>query len=235
MYLRAMLMATCIVTSSVAQEFKTVDTHIASQSLVEDYGAQIGIAPTQDPPPLSPIALSLIKEFEGWEPEAYNDPAGYCTIGYGHLIALKKCEDVQLGDFVRPISEAKGEELLIADTKSARGAVRRLVTASINDAEYGALSSFVFNIGKGNFAKSTLLELLNQGEAELAARQFKRWVKARGEVYPGLVARRLCEEALFRGALDDSGDGTFSRSQCNAVGIASAEADFIDIQEGEEP
>src|SRR5438105_3401606 len=38
------------------------------------------------PKPIIQLALDLIKAYEGWSPWAYDDPAKYCTIGYGHLI-----------------------------------------------------------------------------------------------------------------------------------------------------
>lgn len=73
----------------------------------------------------------------------------------------------------------------------------------LNDDERGALTSFVFNLGAGNLASSTLLKLLNSGDRGGAGIQFGRWVYATVNGVrtrlPGLVARRAAEEALFVG------------------------------------
>jgi GH24 family phage-related lysozyme (muramidase) len=63
------------------------------------------------------------------------------------------------------------------------------------------LISFVFNVGCGAFRGSTMLKLLNAGQIDSAAGQFKRWNKADGKVVTGLTRRRHAEEKLFRGEL----------------------------------
>lgn len=57
--------------------------------------------------------------------------------------------------------------------------------------------SFVYNLGAGNLASSTLLKLLNAGDYAGAADQFLRWNKAGGNVLSGLTARRSAERQMF--------------------------------------
>ena len=68
---------------------------------------------------------------------------------------------------------------------------------------------------------------------DLAAREFLRWVRSNGTIYEGLIARRECEQTLFRGALTFGSDGTFTRSNCSSLGIASTSGNLIDIEIGE--
>ncbi|MBL8546958.1 MAG: lysozyme [Hyphomonadaceae bacterium] len=183
---------------------------------------------------MAPLAIDILKHFEGWVPNAYNDPVGYCTIGYGHLIALNRCEQIQLGSFAAGLSEADGALLLEGDTLGARAAVQELVIVALTDEQFGALSDFVYNVGRRNFERSTLLELLNMGEYALAAAELRRWVRARGRILPGLVTRRACEESLFDGRLTYDIYGRFDRAACVSLGIADDVGPLIDVELGED-
>jgi lysozyme len=63
--------------------------------------------------------------------------------------------------------------------------------------QHGALVSFCYNVGRGAFAGSTLLKLLNVSKIDEAANQFERWNKASGRTLTGLTRRRLAEKKLF--------------------------------------
>lgn len=147
-------------------------------------------------PTLTQAAVDLIKEFEGFRANAYPDPATGgepWTIGYGHTSAAG-VPKVKKG---MTISLAEGEAILRADLKPVEARVRKLVTAPINDNEYGALVSFVFNVGGGNFATSTLLRKVNAGDKNGARSEFAKWNKAAGKVMDGLTRRRAAEAKLF--------------------------------------
>jgi lysozyme len=75
--------------------------------------------------------------------------------------------------------------------------VSAAVTVPLNDNQFAALVSFVYNLGAGALQESTLLGLLNGGNYNGAAEQFSRFVYAGGEVLQGLVTRRNAERALF--------------------------------------
>jgi len=205
---------------------------VPSRSQIENFN-RLEIADTAGIPQLISLAVDLIKHFEDWKAAAYDDPAGYCTIGYGHLISKLACKDILLGRFSEPLSEAEGATLLEEDTASARSDVDRLVAVDLSDEQFGALSSFVFNVGATRFSTSTLLSRVNDGKFDLAADEFGRWVKAGGEIKNGLVARRACEESLFRSQLTYNRFGRFDRARCVSLGIAKDVGSLIDIDVGE--
>ncbi|MGD9614034.1 MAG: lysozyme [Alphaproteobacteria bacterium] len=228
-----LLFLLCQPAVGLAQEVSDDQQRFVSGSLLEDIGQPpLGAAELQAVRPLLPVALNMIKEFEQWQPNAYNDPAGFCTIGYGHLISLNRCEQIALGRWARPLTEAEGIKLLNDDTASARLAIQRFVSVDLDNEEFGALTSFVFNIGKGNFFRSTLLRLLNDERYELAEKEFARWIRSRGKVMRGLIVRRSCEATLFAGYLDYPND-QFNRNSCGVLGIASDAGPSIDIETGE--
>lgn len=133
--------------------------------------------------------ISFIKAREGWRDSVYLDAAGLQTIGYGHLI--------KAGESFDTITEYQGELLLKQDVKFAVDAVNNLVDVDLSQNQFNALVSFVYNIGRGAFADSTLLELLNAGDYNGAFNQFKYWKHAGGRESSGLVARRKLEAGLF--------------------------------------
>ena len=130
-----------------------------------------------------------IQAFEGFRSTPYRDAGGKLSIGFGHLI--KPAES-----FSR-ISYGEAEDLLSQDLRSAENAVNWLVTAPLTQNQFDALVSLVFNIGSGNFAKSTLLKFLNAGDYAQAAGQFARWSLVDGRRLSGLVKRREAETQLF--------------------------------------
>lgn len=162
------------------------------------------------------VALEIMKRFEGFVALPYNDQAGYCSIGYGHIVSLNRCEDTDLGLFAKGVSEEEAGRLLENDTELARRAIQELVTAKLTDDQFGALTSLVSNIGIQNFSKSTLLKSLNQGQYDLVPRQMLRWKSAAGRTLPLLAERRSCEAALFAGAPPVNDDGNLDPTKCLA-------------------
>lgn len=145
---------------------------------------------------INETGLYLVEEFEGYAKQlpdgrvmTYIDPVGIPTIGYGHT-----GPDVTLGKI---ITRAEAENLLRQDLGEAEAAVSSLVKVALNDNQFSALVSFVFNVGAGAFEQSTMLRLLNEGKHTEAANQFPRWNKAGGRELPGLTRRRKAERELF--------------------------------------
>jgi lysozyme len=136
------------------------------------------------------VNYEIIKQFEGLRLEAYKCPADVWTIGYGHTNKVKQ------GDV---ITEGEADILLALDVQEAERAVSSYVDVDINQNQFDALVSFVYNLGAGNFKSSTLLKKLNQGDYLGAANEFHRWNKAGGKVLRGLVLRREAEANLFIG------------------------------------
>lgn len=136
-------------------------------------------------------ALNLIKQAEGLRNTAYKCPAGVWTIGYGHTSGVRKG---------MRCTETQAEVWLMDDLRESEQAVDYLVKVPLTDNQRGALVSFVFNVGAGNFASSTLLRKLNAGDYAGAADEFAHWNKAGGKVLAGLTRRRAAEAELFSAA-----------------------------------
>ena len=134
--------------------------------------------------------LDLIKRFEGFSRTVYFCPAGYPTIGYGHVV--KDDEDFSAG-----IDEAKGEELLRQDAQIAERAVLRLINVPLTDGQFDALVSFTYNLGGGALQRSTLRRKINREEHAEVPEQFMRWVWAGGRKLKGLVRRRAAEAKTY--------------------------------------
>lgn len=125
---------------------------------------------------------------EGEVLESYQDVAGTWTVGIGNTS--------HAGPGIT-ITKAKSRALLKKDLKIAEDAINRLVKVDLSQNMFDSLSSLVFNIGVGAFAKSTLLKKLNKGDYLGAADEFLKWRKAGGRVISGLVKRRARERAMF--------------------------------------
>ena len=147
------------------------------------------------------VAIDLAKRFEGFHrvPRAdpgrahpYICPAGYWTIGYGHLCDPKHPS----------ITEAEAEIYLAHDLQIALAATLRYcpVLATEPEGRLAAIVDFTFNLGAGRLQTSTLRRRVNQMDWQLAATELKRWVFGGGRILPGLVVRRAAEISLLTGA-----------------------------------
>lgn len=137
----------------------------------------------------SPKCIALVKQCEGLRLAPYRDVAGIFTIGWGHVLTP--------ADPHLPITEDHAEGLLLADLSTAAQAVERLVRVPLTQGQYDALVDFVFNLGSGHLAGSTLLELLNAGDYDAVPAQLAKWTFAGGRVQAGLVTRRQMECELW--------------------------------------
>jgi GH24 family phage-related lysozyme (muramidase) len=148
------------------------------------------LSPGQSTGQISARGLKLLKAFEGLRLDAYIDPVGVLTIGYGTTTGVSPG---------MRITEAQAEDFLKRDLEKFENAVSSLVKVALNENQFSALVTFTYNVGEGALAGSTLLRLLNQSDFQGAAEQFLRWNKGdRGEL-PGLTRRRQAERALFLG------------------------------------
>ena len=130
--------------------------------------------------------IQLIKRFEGLYLKAYSCPAGVLTIGYGHTRGVKPGDE---------INELQAEIYLREDLEEVEKQLNHL-SLPVNQNQFDALCSFIFNLGIGNFMQSTLLKKLKAGD-KTAADEILRWDKSGGKVLPGLTARRKAEYDLF--------------------------------------
>lgn len=139
---------------------------------------------------VSVAGLTAIALHEGKSNSAYPDPAhGWAvpTICIGHTATAKR------GQWR---SDEECLDLLKQDAAEASGHVLRLSKVPLTQGELDAYTSFVFNVGPGAFARSTLLKQLNAGNRVAACDQLLRWTYAGGQQLPGLITRRKEERAL---------------------------------------
>jgi lysozyme len=152
------------------------------------------ILPKAIPMKLSEQGLKLVAKHEGLKLKPYLCPANIPTIGYGNT-EYENGQKVTLNDTV--ISKERAEELLKNIVIKFEDGIKKLVKVPLTQHQFDALVSFTYNIGLGNFSKSTLLKLLNNGDYEGASKEFQRWNKAGGKVLSGLIRRRKEEMELF--------------------------------------
>lgn len=161
---------------------------------------------------MSDAGYQALKAREGLRLTAYRCQAGKLTIGWGHT------------DGVRPgqkITEAQACGLLAADVLPLERHLNRLQEndgVKLNQNEYDALISFIFNVGQKSFQISTMRKKLVAGRpAEEIAAEFEKWVyvtvtekitkqdgtidtQTRKVVSKGLQTRRQGEKAQYLGA-----------------------------------
>lgn len=141
-------------------------------------------------------ALTLIKQFEGCKLSAYPDPGtggDPWTVGWGSTgPGIKKGVTW---------TQAQADARLVEDVSYFVNGVRGLLAgAPATENQLGAMVSLAYNIGLGNFGKSTLLKLHKAGDYAGAANEFPKWNKAAGRVMAGLTRRREAEAKVYRGA-----------------------------------
>ena len=143
-------------------------------------------------------AIDLAKRFEGfhrvpkYDPgraHPYVCPAGYWTIGYGHLCDPKH----------PPITMEEGDTYLARDLIVALKATLRYcpVLATEPEGRLAAIVDFTFNLGAGRLQTSTLRRRINLRDWEGSSKELRRWVFGGGKVLPGLVLRRDAEIGLL--------------------------------------
>ena len=137
---------------------------------------------------ISENGLNLIKHFEGCELQAYKCPAGVWTIGYGHI---KTAHEGKV------ITQEQADEMLVEEMEEYEGYINKAVKVELNQNQFDAMVSWVYNLGNGNLGASTLLKVLNMGDYAGVPAQMLRWNKAGGKVLEGLTRRRQAEADLF--------------------------------------
>jgi lysozyme len=156
--------------------------------------------------------LSLVKHYEGLHDGDLHTiglqpkmcPAGYWTEGFGIVITdskgkmLRGAENKALAyQFSKIKTEQQAIEALLPALAAREWFINKL-NLPINDFQKAALISLCYNIGSGNFLKSSLLKAIRSGatKSEIDI-DFRKWNKAGGVILPGLDKRRTCESYLY--------------------------------------
>ena len=150
--------------------------------------------------------IQLIKHDEGVRVKPYRCPALIWTVGVGHVIDQshikvpieeRKTLPIPSG-WDRTLSMDEVNAILAKDLETfERGVLRLAPNLAGRQGKFDACVSFSFNVGLGNFQRSTIRMKIQREEWDAAADAFLMWTKAGGKELPGLVKRRKGERALF--------------------------------------
>ncbi len=125
---------------------------------------------------------------EGVRYKPYQDVVGVLTVCYGHT-----GKDIVLG---KTYTEPECRSLLNRDLTTVARQIDPYIQRPIPVTMRGALYSFAYNVGAGNFQTSTLLRKINQGDQKGACDQLRRWTYAKGKQWKGLITRREIEREV---------------------------------------
>src|SRR5690606_21471801 len=143
---------------------------------------------------LDTFGYKLIQQFEGLKLKAYQDSVGIWTIGYGNTTYLDGSK-VKKGD---EITREQADLMFKQTANKFALDVAKLINVCLTQNQFNALVSLAYNIGIGAFKGSTLLKKVNANPNDESIRdEFKRWVRAGGQVLNGLKRRRNEEADLY--------------------------------------
>lgn len=146
------------------------------------------------------LGLDIIRSFEGLKLQAYRDGNGIPTIGYGHTAGVK------MGD---TCTTEQAEAWLVEDVAYAEKIVSDAVKVALNENQFSALCSFVYNIGPGKEGErdgfvvqnsgepSSILKAINENDLASVPFLLLQWTHIGGAVSSGLVRRRIAEKQLY--------------------------------------
>ena len=139
---------------------------------------------------ISQNGIDLIKKFEGCKLYAYRDGVGVLTIGYGHT------KNVKAG---MAITQQQAEAFLKDDIKPIETLLNGM-GINYTQGQFDALTSWIFNLGQGNFKSSTMYKHIvgKKSDVEITD-QMVKWYNAGGRPLIGLKKRRCAEANMFLG------------------------------------
>jgi lysozyme len=149
------------------------------------------------------FGLEFIEKMEGYCEKAYRDSAGFPTIGTGHKLTRSELSSGKIWINKKPyniedgLPTEVGKLLLKQDLLGVERVINNEIKVLLNQNQYNALCSFIFNVGISAFKNSTLLKKLNDKNYSAVPNEMKRWVYSGGRVISGLINRRKFEAALW--------------------------------------
>ena len=150
---------------------------------------------------ISNTGLTLISSFESFAKDngdgtasPYLDQKNIPTIGYGSTY-YQDGSRVTLND--QPITREQALGLLYYACNNITSIINDNVTTNLNQNQFDALCSLIYNIGAGNFLHSSVLATLNSGDFTNIPSDFMMWDEINHQISNGLVRRRQAEIQLF--------------------------------------
>lgn len=136
---------------------------------------------------ISDKGLNMIRGFEGLVLQSYKCPAGVWTIGYGHTHNVKQGQKINV---------ELANSFLLEDLEPIEKLIESL-ELDLNQNQYDALCSWIFNLGAYAFTSSTLYHKIKDKDMDGIKIQWMRWINVNGKPSMGLKHRRELELDLF--------------------------------------
>lgn len=136
-----------------------------------------------------------VANFEGKELTGYLDPVGIETACYGHTKTAVNG---------KVYTESECLSLLAQDLSEHNKQLLSAVRVDLSQGEHIAYLSFHYNVGAGNFRRSSLLRYLNEEKRKRACDELQRWIYAGGRKLTGLIKRRNEERAMCLKGVNDA-------------------------------
>lgn len=137
--------------------------------------------------------LEHIVKWEGLILKRYICPAGKPTIGVGHVILP--------GENYQVITREQAFEILAKDVERFERAIKKHITVPLNQNQFDALVSFIFNTGEGGIINTGVQQAINTSDFASVPARLEEWSKFRVngklKVNQGLLNRRKSESQLF--------------------------------------
>lgn len=160
---------------------------------------------------------TLIAPWEGKENTAYKDVIGVWTQCYGNTNNV---------DRTRPKTDDECTDELAEELINYNQKMKKYVTVPLTVGQEAAFTSFVYNVGEGNWQRGTPLKLLNEGKYEQACQFIMKYNRAGGKVYQGLTNRRKAEMEVCLG------NNKQAIEEANRIFDSYKDGDFIDVMSG---
>lgn len=139
---------------------------------------------------ISILGEHILEAREGIRLRAYFDTKRILTVGVGHVVLPE--DGLRLHD---AITQDQCDTFLAKDLLTCENAINKSVQCELQQNQFDALVSFVFNIGVPHFETSTLLRKLNAGAGFTigqVAQEFDKW-----HVPSEITGRRNSEKKQF--------------------------------------
>lgn len=136
---------------------------------------------------MTPRGRQRLTDREGKRLQAYLDSVGVWTIGVGHTAAAGP--PIPVRGLI--ITAQECDDTLVRDLAKFEVTLNRALKVPVEDHEFDALLSVMFNVGP-KFATSTAIKRLNAGDRAGCAAAIMMWNKPKE-----IIGRRTTEQSQF--------------------------------------
>lgn len=192
--------ATLIAETASPQDMAAAVAHLEGRGFDERFHLQDERGNPSSRTAINVLKLSsngerFIKDWEVLRLNHYDDVNGFCTVGWGHLVAKQSCASLGLNG--KHITPDEAQQLFDKDKPPHEALVKSVIHVPLHQHEYDALVSLAFNVGSLSKQAPALCKKINAGLYTAAAAEF---LDITNKGIPGLVKRRQQENQMFLNA-----------------------------------